>query len=65
MEKGNRNQKMMKENKEFPKGEFSGFRYVLECSETQCVFSPWLDSLFIVVGVNLGMCTYAQRAMLA
>jgi len=34
----------MEEKKEFPKGEFSGFGYVLECSKTWYVFSPWLDS---------------------
>ena len=47
--------KMMREKKEFPKGEFSGFRCVLECSKTRCVFSAWLDSFFIVVGVDLGL----------
>ena len=55
----------MKEKKEFPKGEFLGFRCVLECSETECVFSPQLDSLFIVAGVNLDLRTCAQRALLA
>ena len=45
----------MREKKEFPKEEFSGFRCVLECFETWCVFSPWLDSLFIVAGVDLGL----------
>ena len=54
---GKREQKMMREKKEFPKGEFSGFRCVLECSETRCVFSPWLDSLLIVAGVELGLRT--------
>ena len=48
---------MMKEKKQFPKEEFLGFRYVLECSETRCVFSPWFDSIFIAVGVNLGLNT--------
>jgi len=42
---------MMKEKKEFPKEEFSGFRCVLEFSG----FSPWLDSLFIAAGVDLGL----------
>ena len=46
---------MMKEKKEFPKGEFSGFRCVLECSTTRCVFSLWLDSFFITVGEDLGL----------
>ena len=46
---------MMRQKKEFPKGEFSGFGCVLECPETRCVFSPWLDFLFIVVGVDLGL----------
>ena len=46
---------MMREKKKFFKGEFSGFECVLECSKTRCVFSPWFDSLFIVVGVNLGL----------
>ena len=36
MEEGNRKND---EKKEFPKGEFSGFGCVLECSETQCLFS--------------------------
>ena len=46
---------MMKEKKGFPKEEFSYFRCVLECSETQCVFSPWLDSIFIAARVDLGL----------
>jgi len=50
---------MMGEKEEFPKGEFSSFEYVLECCETRCVFSPWLDSLFIIVGVDLGLRTRA------
>ena len=50
---------MMKEKKEFPKGEFSGFGCVLECFKTQCVFFPWFDSLFIVAGVELGLRTCA------
>ena len=45
----------MEEKKEFPKEEFSGFRYVLECFETRYVFSPWLYSLFIAAGVDLGL----------
>jgi len=49
----------MEEKEEFPKGEFSSFRCVLECSETRCVFSPWLEFLFIVAGVDLGMRTHA------
>ena len=49
----------MEEKKEFPKGEFSGFRCVLECSETLCAFSPWFDSLFIVARLDLGMRTRA------
>jgi len=55
----------MEEKKEFPKGEFSGFRCILECYETRCVFSPWLDSLFIVVGVDLGLRTHAKLVLLA
>ena len=51
---------MMKKKKEFPKGQFSGFRCILECFETWCVL--WLDSLFIVIGVDLSLRT---RAMLA
>ena len=47
----------MEEKKEFPKGEFLGFGCILECSETRCVFFPWLDSLFIVTGMDLGMRT--------
>ena len=50
-------EKMMREKKEFPKEEFSGFRCVLECIGTLCVLSPWLDSLFIVAGVNLSLHT--------
>ena len=47
---------MMKEKKEFPKEKFLGFRCILECSETRCgFFSPWLDSLHIVVGVDLDL----------
>jgi len=47
---------MMKEKKEFPKEEFSNFKCVLECSETQCdVFSPCFGFLFIVVRVDLGL----------
>ena len=42
----------MREKKEFPKGEFSGFGCVLECSETWYVLSPWLDYLLIAVGVD-------------
>jgi len=52
---------MMKEKKEFPKGEFSGFRCALECSETRCVFSLWLDSLFIAVGVDFYSCWSGLR----
>ena len=52
-------EKMMREKREFPKEEFSGFRCVLECSETRCVLSPWLDSFFIVAGVDLGLRTRA------
>ena len=37
---------MMKEKKKCPKGEFLGFRCVLECFEIQCVFSPWFDFFF-------------------
>jgi len=50
----------MEQKKELPKGEFSGFRCVLECFETKYVFFPWLDSLFIIVGVDLGMHTRAK-----
>ena len=57
--------KMMKEKKEFHKGEFSGFGCVFECSETWCVFSTWLHSLFIFTGVDLGMRAHAQHALLA
>ena len=46
---------MTREKKEFPKGQFSGFWCVLEYFETLCVFSPWLDSLFIVVEVDFGL----------
>ena len=56
---------MMKERKEFPQGEFSCFERVLECSETRCIFSPWLDSLFIVARVDLGLGARAQCALLA
>ena len=52
---------MMEEKKEFTKGEFSSSRCVLECSETQYVFSPWLYSLFIVAGVDL-VCILALSA---
>ena len=48
-------EKMMREKREFPKEEFSGFKCVLECSETRCVFFSWSDSLFIVIGVDLGL----------
>ena len=50
---------MMREKKEFPKREFSGLKCVLECSETRRVFSPWLDSLFIATGVDLGLRAFA------
>ena len=50
---------MMREKREFRKGEFSSFGCVLECSKTRCVFSPWFDSLFIVVEVNLDLRTRA------
>jgi len=56
---------IMGEKKEFPKGEFSSFRYVLECSKTRCVFSSWFDSLFIVVRVNLGLRTRVKPVLLA
>jgi len=55
----------MEMKEEFPKGELLGFRCVLECSETQCVFSPWLDPLFIIVGVELGLRTRSKSALLA
>jgi len=57
MEEGNK--KMVREKREFPKEEFSDFGYVRECYETRCIFFLWLDSLFIVVGVDLGLCTCA------
>jgi len=57
MEDGNK--KMVREKREFPKEEFSGFGYVKECSETRCALSLWLDSLFIVVGMDLGLRTHA------
>jgi len=50
---------MMREKKEFPKEGFLSFGCVLECSETRCVLSPWLDSFFIVVGVDLGLRAHA------
>ena len=62
---GKREQKMTKEKKEFLKGEFSGFKCVLECFETQFVFSPWIVSLFIATRVDLGLRTRAQRTLLA
>ena len=46
---------MMREKKEFPKGEFSDFRCVLEYSETWYVFSLGPDFLFIIVGVDLDL----------
>ena len=47
---------MMKEKKEFPKEEFLSFRCVLESVLRLGVFfSPWLDSLFITVGMNLDL----------
>jgi len=55
----------MEEKKEFPKGEFSDFGCVLEWSKTRCVFSPWLDSLFIVAGVDLGLRTRTKSALLS
>ena len=60
-----REYKIMEEKKEFSKREFSGFRYVLEYSMTWCVFSSWLDPLFIVAGVNLGLRTRTKPALLA
>ena len=55
-EKGQKNEreKMVKERREFPKEEFSGFRQQWECSKTRCVISPWPASLFIVAEVDLG-----------
>ena len=46
---------MMREKKEFLKGKFSCIRSVLECSQTRCALSPWLESFFIVAGVDLGL----------
>ena len=41
----------MEEKKEFPKKEFSGFKCVLECSESWYVFSLWFDPLSMVYGL--------------
>jgi len=55
----------MEEKKEFSKEKFSSFMSILECSETQCVFFPWFDSLFIVARVDLGLRTRAKPALLS
>ena len=55
----------MEEKKESPMEEFLCFRCVLECSETSvCLFSLF-DSIFIIVGVNLGLHTHAKPALIA
>ena len=65
-EKGwKRKQKLMEEKKEFPKGEFSDFRCALECSETRCVLSPWLDPHFRVARMDLGLRTRTKPVLLA
>ena len=63
-EKGWKMEQKIMEKKEFHKGEFPGFRCVLECFETRCVLSLWLDLLFIVARVDLSLRTCTKHVLL-